>query len=401
MDYVRLKDIGRIITGNTPPTNKPEYYGDYMPFIKATDIPIGAKCTLVTEQSYSELAAEKYIESLVPKGSTCVVTIGSIGKKMTYAHTDLFVNQAINAIVPKESYDKEYVFYNVRYSVLPQLKKLDSGTTSGRENVSKSSFSSIRIPVIKDKRVQRRIASILSTYDTLIENNTKRIRLLEKMAENLYKEWFVRFRFPGYEKAEMENGLPKGWKVCPLSKISDYTKSKAPNNKGLFYISTENMLKEYGGIDETVPSEWPEANVTKVDVGDILVSNIRPYFKKIWLADKEAGCSNDVLNIRSKEGISPIFLYYSIRRDSFFDHMVAGSNGTKMPRGSKEFTMKYSVIVPSNNVMVEFSRIIEPIIHNKRNLVYQNSLLARQRDLLLPRLMSGRLEVKLPKHKPA
>lgn len=132
---------------------------------------------------------------------------------MTYAHTDLFVNQAINAIVPKDSYDNEYIFYNVRCSVLPQLKKLDSGTTSGRENISKTSFSSIRIPVIKDKNVQRRIGVILSTYDSLIENNTKRIRLLEKMAENLYKEWFVRFRFPGYEKVEMENGLPKGWKV--------------------------------------------------------------------------------------------------------------------------------------------------------------------------------------------
>lgn len=119
MEYVRLKDIGQIITGNTPPTSKPEYYGDYMPFIKATDIPIGVKCTLVTEQSYSKLAAEKYKKSLVPKGSTCVVTIGSIGKKMTYAHTDLFVNQAINAIVPKDSYDNEYIFYNVRCSVLP------------------------------------------------------------------------------------------------------------------------------------------------------------------------------------------------------------------------------------------------------------------------------------------
>lgn len=265
MEYVRLKDIGQIITGNTPPTSKPEYYGDYMPFIKATDIPIGVKCTLVTEQSYSKLAAEKYKKSLVPKGSTCVVTIGSIGKKMTYAHTDLFVNQAINAIVPKDSYDNEYIFYNVRCSVLPQLKKLDSGTTSGRENISKTSFSSIRIPVIKDKNVQRRIGVILSTYDSLIENNTKRIRLLEKMAENLYKEWFVRFRFPGHEKMEIVNGLPEGWII---KKIKDYGKietGKTPSMQvseyyggkylfiktpdmhgGVFVCSTEETLSELG-----------------------------------------------------------------------------------------------------------------------------------------------------------
>ena len=287
----------------------------------------------------------------------------------------------------------EYAAYFFRSSYFrAQCQSLASLITRASLNDGMIRRFKIRFP--KEKKCQEKIGKILLTYDSLIENNTKRIRLLEKMAENLYKEWFVRFRFPGHEKVEMENGLPKGWKVCQLSKISDYSNCKAPNNKGLFYISTENMLKEYGGIDETVPSEWPEANVTKVDVGDILVSNIRPYFKKIWLADKEAGCSNDVLNIRAKEGICPIFLYYSIRRDSFFDHMVAGSNGTKMPRGSKEFTMKYSVIVPSNNVMVEFSRIIERLIHNKRTLQHQNTLLVRQRDLLLPRLMSGKLEVK-------
>ena len=125
MEWVRLRDIGKIVTGNTPPTSKPEFYGDYMPFIKATDISLDSKTTLVTEQSYSKRASEKYKESLVPKGSTCVVTIGSIGKKMTYAHKDLFVNQAINAIIPSPKYDNEYIYYNVKYSVLPQLKKLD------------------------------------------------------------------------------------------------------------------------------------------------------------------------------------------------------------------------------------------------------------------------------------
>lgn len=99
MEYVRVKDLGKIVTGNTPPTSKPEYYGDFIPFIKATDIPLNSKYTFTTEQSYSKEVYKKYKESLIPQGSTCVVTIGSIGKKLTYAHTDLFVNQAINAII--------------------------------------------------------------------------------------------------------------------------------------------------------------------------------------------------------------------------------------------------------------------------------------------------------------
>lgn len=334
-----------------------------------------------------ELDDNKYCE----KGDLLYAWACNFGPHIWKEGKVIFHYHIWKLIENKDKVDKTYLYYYLLHQTPFYLGGVNGATMV---HITKKSMEEKTVFIPSSLKVQHRIASILSTYDTLIENNTKRIRLLEKMAENLYKEWFVRFRFPGHEKVEMENGLPKGWKVCQLSKISDYSNCKAPNNKGLFYISTENMLKEYGGIDETVPSEWPEANVTKVDVGDILVSNIRPYFKKIWLADKEAGCSNDVLNIRAKEGICPIFLYYSIRRDSFFDHMVAGSNGTKMPRGSKEFTMKYSVIVPSNNVMVEFSRIIERLIHNKRTLQHQNTLLVRQRDLLLPRLMSGKLEVK-------
>lgn len=213
MKYVKVKDLGQIVTGNTPPTSDMSNYGNYMPFIKATDIILGSRYTYVTEQGYSEKSYKKYKANIVPKGSTCIVTIGSIGKKMTQAHTDLFVNQAINAILPYKQYDKDYIYYATKYAVLPQLKIYDSGTTSGRENISKSSFSNIRLYVEEDFSTQQKIASILSAYDRLIENNTRRIRLLEQMAENLYKEWFVRFRFPEHENVEMVNGLPKGWKV--------------------------------------------------------------------------------------------------------------------------------------------------------------------------------------------
>ena len=380
MEYVRLKDIGRIITGNTPPTSKPEYYGDYMPFIKATDISLGTKCTLVTEQMYSELAAEKYNESLVPKGSTCVVTIGSIGKKMTYAHTDLFVNQAINAIIPKDSYDNEYVFYNVKYSVLPQLKKLDSGTTSGRENVSKSSFSSIRIPVIKDKRVQHRIASILSTYDTLIENNTKRIRLLEKMAENLYKEWFVRFRFPGHEKVEMENGLPKGWKYVNFGKLSPIVTGKkdanfaSPNGKYKFFTCSKADLM---------------ADSYSFDCFAIILAGNGDLNVKLYKGQFEAYQRTYVL---TPYDISHIYIsYYTIQSE--LDRLLVGAAGAVIKFLTKGMIEKIKIVVPDQSLLRKFNIMLDANFKIRQNLIAQNTLLARQRDLLLPRLMSGKLEV--------
>ncbi len=382
MEYVRLKDIGQIITGNTPPTSKPEYYGDYMPFIKATDIPIGVKCTLVTEQSYSKLAAEKYKKSLVPKGSTCVVTIGSIGKKMTYAHTDLFVNQAINAIVPKDLYDNEYIFYNVRCSVLPQLKKLDSGTTSGRENISKTSFSSIRIPVIKDKNVQRRIGVILSTYDSLIENNTKSIRLLEKMAENLYKEWFVRFRFPGYEKVEMENGLPKGWKVKRYEDELNVKYGKGlPTNR-----LTEDGFPVFGsngqiGFYTSYMYDTPQILISCRGASSGVVNISLP---KSFVTNNSLVCE---LTDKT-ESVFEYLKYYFLNTN-----LVQYQTGSAQPQITINNVVKLKMLVPSHEVQCAFSKKIRVIDKEVANLQNQNSLLARQRDLLLPRLMSGKLEI--------
>ena len=401
MEYVRLKDIGRIVTGNTPPTSKPEYYGDYMPFIKATDIPLGAKCTLYTEQSYSKLAAEKYKESLVPKGSTCVVTIGSIGKKMTYAHTDLFVNQAINAIVPKKSYDKEYVYYDVKYSVLPQLKKLDSGTTSGRENVSKSSFSSIRIPIIRDKNIQHRIASILSTYDSLIENNTKRIRLLEKMAENLYKEWFVRFRFPGHENVEMENGLPKGWKyfrIEELCGINKHTLKVAKAPKEILYLDTGSITcGKISELDSIPFVDAPSRARRLVKHNSIVYSTVRPSLQHYGILKEPP--SNMVVStgfavLDCKYDISNI-VYLALSHPSVYKYcsLIADCAVATYPSIKPKEIGKVSMALPSLEVAVEWNSKFECFYRAIQKLRKQNTILARQRDLLLPRLMSGKLEV--------
>lgn len=129
-----------------------------------------------------------------------------------------------------------------------------------------------------------------------------------------------------------------------LSDICDYLKGKtdvsALNNQT--YISTENMLPNKGGI--TVAVSLPTTAQTQLfKAGDVLVSNIRPYFKKIWFAEFDGGCSNDVLVFRAKEGVSKRFLYYVLADDLFFDYSMATSKGTKMPRGDKSSIMQYEV----------------------------------------------------------
>ena len=383
MKYVKVKDLGQIVTGNTPPTSDMSNYGNYMPFIKATDIILGSRYTYVTEQGYSEKSYKKYKANIVPKGSTCIVTIGSIGKKITQAHTDLFVNQAINAILPYKQYDKDYIYYATKYVVLPQLKIYDSGTTSGRENISKSSFSNIRLYVEEDFSTQQKIASILSAYDYLIENNTRRIRLLEQMAENLYKEWFVRFRFPEHENVEMVNGLPKGWKVEKIKEcvkrlpFGRTYKAKELSQDGEVIV-IDQSTSDFLGFHNNTPDHHATFNSPIILFGD--------HSCKFCLMIRNFSLGENIIPFISKDTkqIDNYYLYFAT-------HKLIVTEEYKRHWGRLS-SMK--ILIPTIDIQQKFNKLIIKNEKMKKLLFIQNQLLTRQRDLLLPRLMSGKLEVK-------
>lgn len=381
MEYVKVKDLGQIVTGNTPSTSDMSNYGDFMPFIKATDIILGSRYTYNTEQGYSEKSYKKYKVNLVPKGSTCIVTIGSIGKKMTQAHTDLFVNQAINAILPYKQFDKDYIYYVSKYAILPQLKIYDSGTTSGRENISKSSFSNIKLFVEENLPKQQKIASILSTYDTLIENNNRRIRLLKQMAENLYKEWFVRFRFPGHEK--MENGLPKKWKIKRYEDELNihYGKGLATEQlqeKGYPVFGSNGQIGFYKSYMYDKPQILISCRGTSSGVVNISLP-------KSFITSNSLVCERN----NSTESEFEYLKYYFLNTN-----LMQYQTGSAQPQITINNIKRLKLLIPEINVQRKFSKRVKAIDSEIFNLQHQNTLLTRQRDLLLPRLMSGKLEVK-------
>ena len=342
-------------------------------------------------------------EEFILKPGDLIVTMTDLSKEIDTIGYSAIVpndgkqylhNQRIGLVTINNSeFDKGFVYWLMRSKHYQRsIANTSNGATvhhTSPDRIYNYQFEIIGIDT------QRRIASILSTYDNLIENNNKRIRLLEQMAENLYKEWFVRFRFPGHEKAEFENGLPKGWRVERLEKIASFHTGRTDASEIKLYVSTENMIPNFGGIDFNLNIVPPNGNIISVEDKDILISNIRPYFKKIWFSNQRCGCSADVLNIRANNKDYSEYLYHSLRTDNFFDHIVAGSNGTKMPRGNKDFTMKYPIIVPSEEIMIIYSSIVGKMTQKRIKLQKENSLLSRQRDLLLPRLMSGKLEVKV------
>ena len=161
---------------------------------------------------------------------------------------------------------------------------------------------------------------------------------------------------------QSEDNMTGGWKTVKLGEIADYVREKVRISQldESTYVSTENMLPNKGGI---VPaSTLPTGTLTQAfKCGDVLVSNIRPYFKKIWFATFDGGCSADVLVFRAKSGIDSSFLRYALSNDSFFAHSMASSKGTKMPRGDKQSIMRYEVPDVPLDVQRRIAAVLKPL----------------------------------------
>ena len=245
---------------------------------------------------------------------------------------------------------------------------------------------------------QKEIVAEYNTIQSRIYLNQQLIQKLEETAQAIYKNWFVDFEFPdengkpyksnGGEMVVSELGeIPKGWVVGTLKAIMNYSNSRI-ELKTLnlnTYISTENMIQDRGGI---IPANsLPSAlSITKFVVGEILISNIRPYFKKIWLAEFIGGCSNDILCISPKKGFSSLFLFYILEQDMFFEYVMAGSKGTKMPRGDKNWIMNYSVVIPDTNILTGFTKTAKVVSEKSTAKKNEKKKLEELKSLLLSKL---------------
>ena len=275
----------------------------------------------------------------------------------------------------------EYAAYFFRSSYFrAQCQSLASLITRASLNDGMIRRFKIRFP--KEKKCQEKIGKILLTYDSLIENNTKRIRLLEKMAENLYKEWFVRFRFSGHEKVEMENCLPKGWKVKRYEEELNVKYGKGlPTNR-----LTEDGFPVFGsngqiGFYTSYMYDTPQILISCRGASSGVVNISLP---KSFVTNNSLVCE---LTDKT-ESVFEYLKYYFLNTN-----LVQYQTGSAQPQITINNVVKLKMLVPSHEVQCAFSKKIRVIDKEVANLQNQNSLLARQRDLLLPRLMSGKLEI--------
>ena len=234
----------------------------------------------------------------------------------------------------------------------------------------------IPVPPIAE---QRAIVAEYAAVQHRMEVNKRLIAKLEETAQTLYKKMFV-------DGVDKEN-LPDGWRMGTLGEVCEYVTDKIDVEELDIdtYISAENMVKDKGGVIQCI-SFPEEGRCTKFQTTDVLLSNIRPYFKKLWKATFDGGCSNDVLCIRTKGLFTQSMLYYTMEGDNFFDYVMAGSNGVKMPRGDKNWIMNYEIVIPQKDAIAAFERQISAqsqLIENKRK---ENNKLTELQSLLLARM---------------
>ncbi|MDM8543320.1 restriction endonuclease subunit S [Desulfococcaceae bacterium HSG9] len=246
------------------------------------------------------------------------------------------------------------------------------------------------------KKLQDKIAAILSAYDDLIENNKRRIALLEKMAEEIYREWFVRFRFPGYDKVKFKKGVPEGWKAQAIDTISDEIR-KGIKKKDLHgdekYIGLEHIPRKSIAIKDYATTDSIKSNKLLFKHQDILFSKIRPYLHKVALSHFDGVCSSDTIVIRSKNEKYEGFLLFTIFSETFVELATIASKGTKMPRADWDFLKKLELNIPSDDLLKKFQKIFNEIFTQIENILKANELLASSCDMLLPRLISGKFSV--------
>lgn len=373
-----ISDIGTVIGGATPLTKKSENYdGGQIPWITPKDLStFSGRYISRGDRNITEVGLKSCSTQLLPAHSVLFSSRAPIGY-IAIAQNEVCTNQGFKSIVPNENTDYLFLYYLLKYNK-EAIEHMGSGTTF--KEVSGKTMKGIHIKVPVSIEEQRKIASVLDALDTKIEDNEKINKNLANLLQTAYQKQF----------GDVSKAATQGI----LSDICSYSREKvavAELNVST-YFSTENMLPGKAGATEA--TSLPTTPMTTAcHKGDTLISNIRPYFKKIVYCAGECGCSTDVLCFTPSLSRYAAYLFSTLYADKFFAFMVAGSKGTKMPRGDKQQIMTYPVALPSDEELEEFNALVLPIlahIHSNRG---ENERLAAVRDALLPKLMSGEINV--------
>ena len=378
---IRIGDLGRIVTGKTPPSSQPEFFGDVHPFLTPTDID-GFARHIEPARFLSPEGRNFQQRFMLPERAVCVVCIGATIGKVCMTGRPSFTNQQINSVVVTEDEHDPFFVYHLMTTLRDELKSNAGGAAT--PIINKTAFSEIEVNV-PPLPIQRRIAGVLSAYDELIENSQRRIKILESMARGLYREWFVHFRFPGHESVPRVPSplgeIPKGWEVKKLGILADISWGDTSTTKASY-------------VEEGYAAYSASGSDGKLDHYDfdrtgIVLSAIGAQCGKTWLARGKWSCIKNTIRFWSKtECASTEFLFIATEGQDFWPR-----RGAAQPFVSQGDAERIDVLTPDLVTMRSFTTFAAVSLERIATLEMQIQNLRRTRDLLLPRLLSGQIDV--------
>lgn len=376
---IRVGDLGTIITGKTPPTKKAEYWGGNIHFITPKDLQ-GTKHVLQTDRFITGMGLESVRGCKLPSDAVCVSCIGNIGYVAMTRQTCIS-NQQINSIIANENYDPDFVYYLMK-SLWPFFKNYEGQSTT-LSILNKTQFSKIEI-VTPDLPEQKKIASILSSLDDKIELNNK-------INENLQQQVFALF-----DKVAFDSDNAK----CHVSDIAYLNPKRTLSKNQMARCIDMSQLSTIGAF----PSGWemkPFAGGMRFMNGDTLLARITPCLENGKAAfidfldqDEVAFGSTEYIVLAPKEGIPAEFLYCLARYPAFVDYAVKNMNGSSgRQRVSAETIGQFVLPKIMLSEIKLFEKKAVPLFRKMRYNSLENICLAQMRDIMLPKLMTGEIEV--------
>lgn len=387
-----LDQLGEVSRGRSKhrPRNDPSLFGGEYPFIQTADVKAANFYITEYDTTYNEkgLAQSK----LWHPGTLCITIAANIADTGILAMDACFPDSVMGFLPYEGIADVRFVKYC--FDILQQnCKKISQG--AAQDNLSWEKLSTILFPA-PPIEVQTKIADMLSIYDDLIENNQKQIKLLEEAAQRLYKEWFVDLRFPDHETTPIVDGIPEGWATSTVGGICDLKKETVTANKidsEIPYIGLEHMPRVDFCLSNWGMAEDVTSNKFKYSEDDIIFGKIRPYFHKVGFALNSGVVSTDSFVMVAKQGLWGLLLM-TVFDKAFVDYTYQTcKEGAKMPRADWKQMEKYSVLIPEESVLNRFEDYIWTVTRRIKALALQNHALTEARDRLLPKLMSGEIEV--------
>lgn len=391
-EKVKLSDVSESCLGKMLDQRKNK--GTYKPYLANVNVRWGAfDLDNLQEMKFEDDEDERFG---IKYGDLIICEGGEPGRCAIWKEElpNMKIQKALHRVRVNEEMDYRYVYYwFLLAGKQGALKQYYTGATIMHMPGQKLKEVVIDKPPLG---VQRRIANYLESFDNLIENNQKQIKLLEEAAQRIYREWFVYLRFPGYEDVKIVGGVPEGWSKGTLGDVAEnsgYNEKKEHRDKYSYYLPIDCLPKKSVAYTYINDISLAESSLVAFKPNDILFGAMRPYFHKVVIARDYGLTRSTCFVIKSKESTAWSFLTMLLFSEDTINYATRISVGTTMPYVRWKDFIQMPVLIPTEQMCIEFGKQFIPISKKIMKLAEQNIRVTQARDRLLPKLMSGELEV--------